>query len=71
MAVPSLKLNKTEVVCPICGELYQRMVEVVILASSHLWGYAGRPAIICESCREKITKFSYETTIFYDSPSVM
>lgn len=60
MVVSSLRLNKTEVVCPICGEIYLRMVEVVISASSYLWGYAGRPAIICRNCQEDIYKFKQE-----------
>ena len=60
MAVPSLKLNRAMVICPICGEVYQRVVEEDFLASPYVWGYIGRPAIICEDCRKDIYKFKQE-----------
>lgn len=56
VAVPSLQLDKIEVVCPVCGEIYWRRVEVECAGSS-IWGQAGYPIIICEGCRKDIYKF--------------
>lgn len=47
-------IRKVEVVCPDCGEIYWRVVELEYLDSPGIWKRSGYPVILCEDCKKDI-----------------
>ena len=46
-----LPVKNVECVCPRCGVIYEKLVEVEHLNSPYAWRRAGYPVIICKECK--------------------
>ena len=54
MTVPDLSCVKIEVVCPSCGEIYNRTVERAFAESKTARRISGYLPIYCNDCKQEI-----------------
>ena len=55
-----------EVVCPICGVIYERVVELAYRSSENAWRVGGYLVIICDDCKnnkESTTLLKYRKAL--------